>query len=125
MVAGGVSRPESLYTQVGFSQLRALSPSGRCAPFDESADGLVVGEGAGILVLKRFDDALRDKDNIYGLIHGTGLSNDIRGNLLAPDSEGQLRAMRSAYEAAGWSPCDIDLIELYIISDRESLLADK
>jgi len=113
MVAGGVSRPESLYTQVGFSQLRALSPSGRCAPFDESADGLVVGEGAGILVLKRLDDALRDSDHIYGLIHGTGLSNDIRGNLLAPDSEGQLRAMRSAYESAGWSPCDIDLIECH------------
>ncbi|MDA3832614.1 MAG: polyketide synthase, partial [Spirochaetales bacterium] len=113
MVAGGVSRPESLYTQVGFSQLKALSPSGRCAPFDESADGLVVGEGVGILVLKRLDDALRDNDNVYGLIHGIGLSNDIRGNLLAPDSEGQLRAMRSAYEAAGWSPCDIDLIECH------------
>ncbi len=113
MVAGGVSRPESLYTQVGFSQLRALSPSGRCAPFDESADGLVVGEGVGILILKRLDDALRNGDNIYGLIHGIGLSNDIRGNLLAPDSEGQLRAMRSAYESAGWSPCDIDLIECH------------
>ncbi|KAA0267044.1 MAG: hypothetical protein EDQ89_11955, partial [Acidobacteria bacterium] len=46
MLAGGVSRPECLYTQMGFSQLRALSASGRCAPFDESADGLVVGEGA-------------------------------------------------------------------------------
>ncbi|MBW2568431.1 MAG: type I polyketide synthase [Deltaproteobacteria bacterium] len=113
MVAGGVSRPESLYTQVGFSQLRALSPSGRCAPFDESANGLVAGEGVGILVLKRLDDALRDNDNIYGLIHGIGLSNDIRGNLLAPDSEGQLRAMRSAYEAAGWFPRDIDLIECH------------
>jgi len=113
MLAGGVSRPECLYTQVGFSQLRALSPSGRCSPFDESADGLVVGEGAGILVLKRLDDALRDQDNIYALIQGIGLSNDMRGNLLAPDSEGQVRAMRSAYAAAGWSPQDIDLIECH------------
>ncbi|MES0445553.1 MAG: beta-ketoacyl synthase N-terminal-like domain-containing protein [Desulfobacterales bacterium] len=113
MLAGGVSRPECLYTQVGFSQLRALSPSGRCAPFDESADGLVVGEGAGILVLKRLDDALRDQDNIYALIQGVGLSNDMRGNLLAPDSEGQVRAMRSAYSAAGWSPQDVDLIECH------------
>jgi len=113
MLAGGVSRPECLYTQVGFSQLRALSPSGRCAPFDEKADGLVVGEGAGILVLKRLEDALRDNDNIYGLIRGMGLSNDMSGNLLAPDIEGQVRAMRSAYLSAGWSPCEIDLIECH------------
>lgn len=113
MLAGGVSRPECLYTQVGFSQLRALSPSGRCAPFDKTADGLVVGEGTGILVLKRLDDALRDDDCIYGLIHGMGLSNDMSGNLLAPDIEGQVRAMRSAYLSAGWSPCEIDLIECH------------
>ncbi len=113
MLAGGVSRPESLYTQVGFSQLRALSPSGRCAPFDQSADGLVVGEGVGMLVLKRLDDALRDQDHIYALIKGIGLSNDMRGNLLAPDSKGQVRAMRSAYADAGWSPQDIDLIECH------------
>ena len=92
MLAGGISRPECLYTQVGFSQLRALSPSGRCAPFDETADGLVVGEGVGILVLKRLDDALRDIDTIHAIIKGIGLSNDMRGNLLAPDSEGQVRA---------------------------------
>jgi PfaB family protein len=113
MLAGGISRPECLYTQVGFSQLRALSPTGRCAPFDESADGLVVGEGVGILVLKRLDDALRDQDTIHAVIKGIGLSNDMRGNLLAPDSEGQVRAMRRAYEVAGWSPVDIDLIECH------------
>ena len=53
MLCGGVSRPSCLYTQMGFSQLRAISPSGRSAPFDADADGLVVGEGAGIFVLKR------------------------------------------------------------------------
>ena len=113
MLAGGVSRPDCLYTQVGFSQLRALSASGRCAPFDRSADGLVVGEGAGILVLKRLEDALTDNDRIYGLICGIGLSNDMRGNLLAPDSEGQLRAMRTAYASVGWSPDMVDLIECH------------
>ena len=113
VLAGGVSRPSSLFTQVGFSQLRALSPSGRCAPFDESADGLVVGEGAGMVVLKRLADALRDQDPVYGLVHAVGLSNDMRGNLLAPDSEGQLRAMRRAYETCGWSPHDIDLVECH------------
>ncbi len=113
MLAGGISRPNCLFTQVGFSQLKALSPSGRCAPFDEGADGLVVGEGAGILVLKRLADALRDRDSILGLIHGVGLSNDMKGNLLAPDSDGQIRAMASAYESCGWSPHDIDLIECH------------
>ncbi|MFH2219899.1 MAG: beta-ketoacyl synthase N-terminal-like domain-containing protein [Pseudomonadota bacterium] len=113
MLAGGVSIPESLYTQIGFSQLRALSPSGRCAPFDEKADGLVVGEGAGMLVLKRLNDALRDGDHVYALIKGVGLSNDMKGNLLAPEHRGQLRAMRSAYESAGMSPHDIDLVECH------------
>ena len=113
MLAGGISRPNCLFTQVGFSQLKALSPSGRCAPFDEGADGLVVGEGAGILVLKRLADALRDRDSILGLIHGVGLSNDMKGNLLAPDSDGQIRAMASAYESCGWSPHDIDFIECH------------
>ena len=113
MITGGLSGADTIYTQVGFSQLRALSPSGRCAPFDASADGLVVGEGAGIMVLKRLDDAVRVGDTIYGVIHGIGLSNDMRGNLLAPDSEGQLRAMRNAYKAAGWHPWDVDYIECH------------
>ncbi len=113
MLAGGLSRPDSLYTQMGFSQLKALSPTGRCAPFDAKADGLVVGEGCGMFVLKRLDDALRDGDEIHAVIRGIGLSNDIGGNLMLPDSEGQLRAMRAAYEQAGWSPVDVDLIECH------------
>ena len=113
MVAGGLCRTDCLYTQMGFSQLRALSPSGRCSPFDQKADGLVVGEGAGMLVLKRLADALRDGDHIHGVITGIGLSNDVEGKLLAPSTEGQLRAMRPAYERSGWSPQDVDLIECH------------
>ncbi len=113
MLAGGVSRPECLYTQMGFSQLRALSPSGVCRPFDANADGLVVGEGAGIVVLKRLDDAVRDGDTICGVIREIGLSNDVAGSLLAADSEGQVRAMRQAYDRAGWAPDDVDLIECH------------
>jgi len=113
MLAGGASRPDCLYTQVGFSQLRALSPSGCCAPFDESADGLVVGEGAGIVVLKRLSDAVSAGDAIHGVIRGIGLSNDLYGNLLAPDSEGQVRAMEKAYANSGWSVRDVDIIECH------------
>ncbi|MCZ7649053.1 MAG: type I polyketide synthase [Planctomycetota bacterium] len=113
MLAGGLSRPDCLYTQMGFAQLRALSPSGRCAPFDAKADGLVVGEGAAIFALKRLPDALRDGDAILATIAGMGLSNDVQGSLLAPSSEGQLRAMRSAYAQAGWAPDEVDHIECH------------
>lgn len=113
MLSGGLSRPDPLYTQMGFSQLRALSRRGICSPFDASGDGLVVGEGAGIFLLKRTEDALAHGDRIYGVIRGIGLSNDVGGSLLAPLSDGQLRAMRAAYAKAGWEPQDVDLIECH------------
>ena len=113
MLAGGLSRPDSLYTQMGFCQLRALARSGRCAPFDAEGSGLIVGEGVGVLVLKRLADALRDGDDIHAVIRGIGLSNDLDGNLLSPDSEGQLRALRQAYRQADWSPEQVDLIECH------------
>ncbi len=113
MLSGGVSRPDPLFTQMGFSQLRALSKRGVCSPFDAAGDGLVVGEGAGMFLLKRTEDALAHGDRIYGLIRGIGLANDVGGSLLAPMSEGQLRAMRAAYLQAGWSPADVDLIECH------------
>ncbi|WP_136525291.1 beta-ketoacyl synthase N-terminal-like domain-containing protein [Geomonas ferrireducens] len=113
MLTGGLSRPDPLFTQMGFSQLRALSRRGICSPFDASGDGLVVGEGAGIFVLKRLDDALAQGDRIYGVIRGIGLSNDVGGSLLAPMADGQLRAMRAAYVKAGWTPQDVDLIECH------------
>jgi acyl transferase domain-containing protein/3-hydroxymyristoyl/3-hydroxydecanoyl-(acyl carrier protein) dehydratase len=113
MVAGGVSRPQSLYTQVGFTQLQALSPTGRCAPFDRDANGLVVGEGAGLVLLKRLDDALACQDTIHAVIKGWGVSNDIEGNLVAPASEGQVRAMCNAFDMAGWSFDDIQYLECH------------
>ncbi len=113
VLTGGMSRPDALYTQVGFSQLTALSRQGRCAPFDQSADGLLVGEGAAFFVLKRHADALRDGDAIHGIIRGIGLSNDVAGSLLSPSSTGQVRAMRTAYARAGWTTDAPDLIECH------------
>ena len=113
MLAGGLSRPDCLYTQMGFSQLRALSASGVSAPFDAAGDGLVVGEGCGVAVLKRLGDALEHGDKIYGVLRGFGLSNDTAGHLLAPDSSGQLRAMRQAYQRSGWEPWSVDYIECH------------
>ena len=113
MLAGGVSRPDPLYTQMGFSQLRALSLRGRCSPFDQRADGLVVGEGGAIFILKRLSDALDAGDTIHAIIRAVGLSNDMHGNLLAPAQEGQLRAMQSAYMQAKWPPSFVDMIECH------------
>lgn len=113
MISGGVARPDSLYTQMGFSQLRALSPDGICSPFDKKWNGLVIGEGAGMVVLKRLEDAVNSGDQIYGIIREIGLSNDMDGNLLAPSFEGQLRAMLPPYKLLGLEPSDIDIIECH------------
>ncbi|MFO0799091.1 MAG: beta-ketoacyl synthase N-terminal-like domain-containing protein [Gemmataceae bacterium] len=113
MLAGGANGADPQYTQLGFAQLRALSATGRCAPFDAAADGLMVGEGAAVFVLKRLSDALAHGDTILAVIAGCGLSNDMHGNLLAPAKEGQLRAMRRAYAAAGWTPGDVGLVECH------------
>ena len=113
VIAGGASRPDCLYTSVGFSQLRALSPSGRCQPFSAHADGLVVGEGAGAFVLMRLRDAVDQGVRVRAVLRGEGLSNDREGSLLAPASEGQLRAMEAAYEVAGFAPSTVDLVECH------------
>ncbi len=113
VLAGGANHADTLYTQEGFTALGACSASGHCSPFDRNGDGLVVGEGAGFLLLKRVSDAVRDKDRIYAVIRGIGLSNDIGGSLLAPDSEGQLRALQHAYAQSGWRPEDVGLVECH------------
>ena len=73
----------------------------------------MVGEGGGFFVLKRLEDALRDGDTIHAVLAGAGLSNDAGRNLLAPDADGQLAAMRAAYAAAGWQPEEVYLIECH------------
>lgn len=113
MIAGGVSRPEIRFTQIGFTQLQALSPSGICSPFDENADGLVTGEGCALVVLKRLSDALRDQDPVLAVIRGMGISNDTGGNLLAPQVAGQVLAMQAAYAQAKMDPAAIDAVECH------------
>ncbi|MBX2798938.1 MAG: hypothetical protein KTR31_14775 [Myxococcales bacterium] len=104
-IAAASNRADSAYLFLGFTQLRALSASGTPRPLDARADGLVVGEGAVAVALKRLDDAVRDGDRIHAVIRGIGLGGDGRkGNMLAPDAGGQGRALRAAWEAAGLDP---------------------
>jgi len=114
MLAGAVNRADDLFIHVGFTALGAQSPSGRSRPFHAEADGLVPGEGAGFVVLERLEDALANGRHILGVIRGAGLSNDGRGRgMLAPSAEGQVRAMRTAYEGAGIDPRRVQYVECH------------
>jgi acyl transferase domain-containing protein/3-hydroxymyristoyl/3-hydroxydecanoyl-(acyl carrier protein) dehydratase len=114
MLAGAVQGADDLFLHVGFCALSALSRSGRSRPFHQDADGLVPAEGAAFVALKRLADARRDGDTIHGVIRGIGLSNDGRGKgLLVPAEEGQQRAMRAAYVAAGFGPERVSLLECH------------
>ncbi|MFI9804132.1 beta-ketoacyl synthase N-terminal-like domain-containing protein [Streptomyces sp. NPDC052301] len=105
MLAGGVHHCHDITLWSVFSQLRALSPSQRIRPFHRDADGILIGEGTGVVVLKRLADAARDGDRIYGVIRGTGVAGDGRtAGLVSPDPGGQARAVRQAWRAAGLDP---------------------
>ncbi|WP_031224537.1 type I polyketide synthase [Streptomyces roseochromogenus] len=113
-VVGGVYlslTPDSL---VGFSRLGALSADGVCRPFDERADGFVLGEGAGAVVVRPLRDALAAGDRVYAVIKGIGSANDGSSpGPVTPTPEGQLRAMRRAYADAGLPPSAVGFIEAH------------
>ncbi|MFJ7996122.1 beta-ketoacyl synthase N-terminal-like domain-containing protein [Streptomyces sp. NPDC096310] len=114
MVAGAVSRTDPLYLHVGFCGLSATSRTGRSRPFHRDADGLVHGEGAGFVALARLSEARAAGLPVLGVIRGVGLSNDGRGaGLISPAEEGQVRAMRLAYDMAGLAPGTVSLVECH------------
>ena len=114
VVTGGVDTVQSPFGFMCFSSSQALSPSGRCAPFDAQADGIAISEGIGLVVLKRLADAERDGDRIYAVIKGIAGSSDGRGrSMTAPRPEGQVLAMRRAYDQAGFPPSSVTLIEAH------------
>nr|WP_267924757.1 type I polyketide synthase [Streptomyces liliifuscus] len=117
MLAGGVHHCHDITLWSVFSQLRALSPSQRIRPFHREADGILIGEGTGVVVLKRLADAERDGDRIYAVIRGTGVASDGRAaGLVNPDPGGQAHAVRQAWQAAGLDPArtgSIGLLEAH------------
>ncbi|MFH1418137.1 MAG: SDR family NAD(P)-dependent oxidoreductase [Planctomycetota bacterium] len=113
-LAGGVDTLNHIFMYMCFSKTTAISPTGDARPFASDADGTVLGEGAGIVVLKRLDDAQRDGDRIYAVIAGIGTSSDGRSqSIYAPHAAGQARALRNAYRAAGIGPETVGLIEAH------------
>ncbi len=114
MVAGAVNRIDILFIHIGFCALQAMSRRGESRPFAADADGLVPGEGAAFVVLKRLDDAIANSDAILGVIRGIGLSNaGNAGGFLSPSAIGQIGAMEEAYAMAGLAPGDISLLECH------------
>ncbi|MEV6872375.1 beta-ketoacyl synthase N-terminal-like domain-containing protein [Amycolatopsis sp. NPDC051128] len=113
VLAGGVHHCHDITLWSVFNQLGALSPSERIRPFHRDADGVLIGEGTGVVVLKRLADAERDGDRVYAVITGTGVASDGRtASLASPDSGGQVRAVRQAWAAAGLDPAAPDSIGL-------------
>jgi PfaB family protein len=115
MLAGAVSAADPLFIHMGFSIFQAYPEEGAASsPLDEKSKGLVAGEGAGMFVLKRYSDALRDGDRIHAVIRGIGLSNDGKGqSVLSPNIKGQLIAFERAYADAEVDPKSIQYIECH------------
>ena len=113
-LAGGVNLILSPTCSNVLAEANMLSEDGRCATFDDAANGYVRGEGCGVVVLKRLSDAERDGDKIYGVIAGTALNQDGRSNgLTAPNGLAQQQVLRAALARAGVSARDVDYVEAH------------
>ncbi|AGZ46206.1 type I polyketide synthase [Actinoplanes friuliensis] len=113
VLAGGVHHVHDISFWSVFSQLQALSRKGTIRPFDADADGVLIGEGTGMVVLKRLADAERDGDRVYAVIRGSGTSSDGRSaSMFNPASSGQTLAIRRAWEMAGLDPTAPDALGL-------------
>jgi acyl transferase domain-containing protein/acyl carrier protein len=114
MITGGVDTDNSIFAYMCFSKTPAVSPGEKVRPFDTDADGMLLGEGVGMLVLKRLEDAQRDGDRIYAVIKGMGSSSDGKyKSIYAPRAEGQISSLIRAYTDAGVSPASVGLIEAH------------
>ncbi|MCI8963278.1 MAG: acyltransferase domain-containing protein [Eubacterium sp.] len=114
MLAGGISMDLSNVTFVSFCKTPALSPSDQIRPFDENADGMLLGDGAGVIVLKRLSKAQADGDRIYGLIEGIGSSSDGKEkSIFSPSKRGQMMAVTNALIRAEVSAAQIGMVEAH------------
>ena len=113
-LAGGVNSNTSPVLMMIFSQLGALSHRGQLSSFDKDADGTLLGEGVGMVVLKRLAEAERDGNHIYAVLKNTGIASDGRAtHVLAPRVEGEEMALRRAYEPVGIDPLTVGLVEAH------------
>jgi acyl transferase domain-containing protein len=113
-LAGGVNSNTSPVLMMIFSQLGALSHRGQLRSFDKDADGTLLGEGVGMVVLKRLTEAERDGNHIYAVLKNIGIASDGRAtHVLAPRLEGEELALRRAFEPVGIDPLTVGLLEAH------------
>jgi len=112
VLAGGVDLSLDPFELVGFSRTGALS-RGEMKVFDRRSQGFLPGEGCGMLVLMRLEDALAQGRRVLATIAGWGISSDGSGGLTRPESSGQLLALTRAYRRAGFGPDTVALFEAH------------
>ena len=113
-VAGGVNAVLSPHATQGMSEFGMLSADGQCRTFDSTADGHVRGEGCGIVILKRLDDALADGDRIWAVVRGSAVNQNSAGaSPTAPNGLAQRRVIQDALSNAGIAPRDVDYLEAH------------
>lgn len=113
-LAGGVNLILSPKGYIGFSRLNVLAPDGKCKSFDDLANGYGRSEGCGIIVLKRFPDAIKDRDTIYALILGSATNHDGKSSgLTVPNGLAQELVIRDALKNSGIKPEDVDYVEAH------------
>ncbi|MEV8341369.1 SDR family NAD(P)-dependent oxidoreductase [Streptomyces niveus] len=114
VISGGVDTGNDIGMFLCFSKTPALSRTGDCRPFSDAADGTMLGEAVVMYALKRLSDAERDGDRVHAVIRGIGTSSDGKGTAIyAPLPDGQARALRRAYEEAGYGPRTVELVEAH------------
>jgi len=113
-LAGGANVLLTPATMITFSSAHMLAPDGRCKTFDAAADGYVRGEGCGVIVIKRLEDAINDGDRIRAVIRGSAINQDgASGGLTVPNGVAQQRVIAEALKRSGLVAADVDYLEAH------------
>ncbi|MFB1015825.1 MAG: beta-ketoacyl synthase N-terminal-like domain-containing protein, partial [Alteromonadaceae bacterium] len=114
MISGGVCCDNSPFMYMSFSKTPAFTTNEDIRPFDNDSKGMMIGEGIGMMAFKRLEDAERDGDKVYAVLKGIGTSSDGRfKSIYAPRPDGQAKALKRAYDDAGFEPKSCGLIEAH------------